>query len=156
MRLRRPSIEGLLNRFTHLYRGNKAHGRKAGCLFRNFSETYLTLYMTVARMRGVPDEDYAVIWQHVRHPDQVPLFTVPGVECGLQLLSGVRVTVQPQFLSVVSTVVLFSHTQFLFSRSCTSDFFYLKLTKFASVRAYEQVGLPRCLYVCLYVVVLTA
>src|SRR5215208_1737330 len=59
---------------------------------------------------GVPEEDYAVLRHHVRHPDEMPIVVVAFIEGVLNLLHDVGVLVHRNFLGIVSSVVLLCHT----------------------------------------------
>jgi hypothetical protein len=61
---------------------------------------------------GVPEEDHPAIGQDIRHPDEVPLSSIAGIESLLDLPQTVGVLVQHQLLSVVAPVALFGHKPF--------------------------------------------
>jgi hypothetical protein len=63
---------------------------------------------------GVPEEDHPAIGQDIRHPDEVPLSPITGIESLLDLPQTVGVLVQHQLLSVVAPVALFGHKPFPF------------------------------------------
>jgi hypothetical protein len=59
---------------------------------------------------GVPEEHHhaALSW-HARHPDEVPVLGLVGIEGFLNLLLDVRVQVQHQLLGVESSVAWLGH-----------------------------------------------
>jgi hypothetical protein len=71
---------------------------------------------TVAGPLSVPEQDYAVPGQYVRHSDEVPLVGVAFIEGVLDLLSDIRVLVNYKLLGVVSSVSLLCHDMFPFWR----------------------------------------
>ncbi len=58
---------------------------------------------------GIPEEGNAALLRDVRHPDEVPFLALAGVEGVLNLLSGIPILVQHEFLGEVPLVGLVSH-----------------------------------------------
>src|SRR5918993_2604692 len=69
----------------------------------------LSVADTEAGSLGVPEQDYAVLRHHVRHPDEMPVVVVALVEGALNLVHDVRVLVHRKLLSVVSAVLFACH-----------------------------------------------
>src|SRR5215211_4622023 len=74
----------------------------------------LSVADTEAGSLGVPEQDYAVLRHHVRHPDEMPIVMIPFVEGTLNLLHDIRVLVHRKLLGVVSAARLVRHTMLPF------------------------------------------
>ena len=58
---------------------------------------------------GVPEEHHEALFWHAKHPDEVLVLVLLGIEGFLNLLLDVRVQVQHQLLGVESSVAWLRH-----------------------------------------------